>query len=88
MSSAPTNRTRSRRSGACWKMLRPASISPPEAPSGDAARDLVRERKPNYFSYADWKKLDELEVAKAEGTERSRVKFTSIEEMLAALGRT
>ncbi len=60
----------------------------PEAPSGDAARDLVRERKPNYFSYADWKKLDELEVAKAEGTERPRVKFTSIEEMLAALGRT
>ena len=60
----------------------------PEAHSVDAARDLVGERQPNYFSYADWKKLDELEVAKAEGTERPRVKFTSIEEMLAALGRT
>ena len=60
----------------------------PNAPSGDAARDLVRERKPNYFSYADWNKLNELEVANAEGTERPRVKFTSIEEMLAALGRS
>ena len=60
----------------------------PAAPSVEAARDLVRERKPNYFSYADWNKLDELEVSKAEGTERPRVKFTSIEEMLAAVGRS
>ena len=58
-----------------------------EEPSVEAATALVKERKPNYFSYADWKRLDELEVGKAEGTEAPRVKFTSIEAMQAALGR-
>ncbi len=59
----------------------------PVAPGVDAARDLVRERKPRYFSYDDWRKLDALELERAEGTQAPRVKFTSIEEMMAALGR-
>lgn len=59
----------------------------PEAPDRDAARKLVAERRPNYFSYDDWKKLDAIEIQRAEGTERPRVKFTTIEEMQAALGR-
>jgi ferredoxin--NADP+ reductase len=59
----------------------------PAEPSAAAALALVRERKPNFFSYEDWKKLDALEVERAAGTERPRLKFTSIEEMLAALGR-
>ena len=44
----------------------------------------MKERKPDYFSYADWKRLDAMEVEKAEGTEAPRVKFTSIEAMQAA----
>lgn len=59
----------------------------PSAPSVDAARALVVERKPNFFSYDDWKKLDALEIERAAGTERPRLKFTTIEEMQAALGR-
>ena len=59
----------------------------PGAPSVEAARALVVERKPNFFSYDDWKKLDALEIERAAGTERPRLKFTTIEEMQAAIGR-
>ncbi|HXV62910.1 MAG TPA: FAD-dependent oxidoreductase [Vicinamibacteria bacterium] len=59
----------------------------PELPSVDAARRLVEERKPSFFSYDDWKKLDALEIERAAGTERPRLKFTSVEEMQAALSR-
>lgn len=59
----------------------------PDAPGVEEARAMVAKRKPDYFSFEDWKRLDALETARAEGTERPRVKFTSIEEMQAALGR-
>jgi ferredoxin--NADP+ reductase len=59
----------------------------PRAPSVEAAGNLVREKKPFFVSYEDWKKLDALEVKRAEGTERPRIKFTSVEGMLEALGR-
>jgi ferredoxin--NADP+ reductase len=59
----------------------------PDRPSTDAARNLVSGRKPNFFSYADWKKLDALEIDNAEGTERPRLKYTTVEEMQSALGR-
>ncbi len=52
-----------------------------------AAERLVRERQPRYFSYQDWLRLDALEVARGRAAGRPRVKFTSVEEMLAALGR-
>ena len=48
---------------------------------------LVRERQPQYFSYADWLRLDELEIARGQAQGRPRVKFTSVEEMHTALGR-
>jgi ferredoxin--NADP+ reductase len=57
----------------------------PEAPSASAAEAMVRSLKPSFVSYEDWKKLDALEVERAQGTERPRVKFTSVEEMLSAL---
>ena len=59
----------------------------PGAPGVEAGRALVSERKPDYFSYEDWKKLDELECSRADGTEAPRVKYTTIAEMQAALGR-
>jgi ferredoxin--NADP+ reductase len=49
--------------------------------------DLLRERQPQYVTYADWQKLDELEAARGRALGRPRVKFTSVAEMLAALGR-
>ena len=63
------------------KVLEPAN------PAAAAAEALVRQRQPNYFSYADWQKLDAIETARGRAQGRPRVKLTSIEEMLAALNR-
>jgi ferredoxin--NADP+ reductase len=57
----------------------------PESASASAAESMVKAKKSSFVSYEDWKKLDALEVEKARGTERPRVKFTSVEEMLRAL---
>jgi ferredoxin--NADP+ reductase len=62
-------------------------ILSPAEPEAAAAEKLIRERQPNYFSYMDWLRLDELEVARGREVGRPRVKFTSVEEMLAALMR-
>ena len=57
----------------------------PEAPSPEAAERLVAERAPDYFSFADWKALDALEVGRGKASGRPRVKFVSVEEMRAAV---
>jgi ferredoxin--NADP+ reductase len=57
----------------------------PEAPAVAAAEAMVRGKKPDFISYDDWKKLDALEIERAKGTERPRLKFTSVHEMLTAL---
>ncbi len=62
------------------------TLTPPE-PTGEAVTVLVQQRQPNYFSYADWLRLDELEIAKGQKAGRPRVKFTHIDDMLDALGR-
>jgi ferredoxin/flavodoxin---NADP+ reductase len=59
----------------------------PEAPERAAVDALLRQRRPICFSYEDWKRLDEMEVAAGRRAGRPRVKFTSVEEMAAALGR-
>jgi ferredoxin--NADP+ reductase len=59
----------------------------PEAPTPAAVDALLRQRQPLCFSYDDWRRLDELEVAACRGTGRPRVKFTSVEDMAVALGR-
>jgi ferredoxin--NADP+ reductase len=61
-------------------------LAPPHATTA-AAEALVRQRQPGFVSYADWLKLNELEVARGRAEGRPRVKFTRVEEMLAALGR-
>jgi ferredoxin--NADP+ reductase len=61
-------------------------LKPSEADPA-AAEALLRERQPGCISYADWLRLDELEVAKGRAQGRPRVKFTRVEEMRAALGR-
>jgi ferredoxin/flavodoxin---NADP+ reductase len=67
-------------------LARGAVLAPahPEAAAADA---LVRQRQPSFVSYADWLKLDAIEVAQGCAQGRPRVKLTSVEEILAALGR-
>jgi ferredoxin--NADP+ reductase len=57
----------------------------PVYPALAAAEKRIRERQPAYVSYADWQRLDALEVARGKATGRPRVKFTRVEEMYAAL---
>ena len=48
---------------------------------------MVRMRKPNFISFDEWKILDEIELQRGVDSGRSRVKFTTVEEMLEALGK-
>jgi ferredoxin/flavodoxin---NADP+ reductase len=59
----------------------------PAHPEAAAADAFVRQRQPSFVSYADWLKLDAIEVAQGRAQGRPRVKLTSVEEMFAALGR-
>jgi ferredoxin--NADP+ reductase len=58
----------------------------PAEPEPEAAERLVRERRPDYVAYADWLRLDELEIERGRSRGCPRVKFTRVHEMLAALG--
>jgi len=60
----------------------------PAQPEPAAIERLIRERQPNYFTYEDWLRLNELEVARGKKEGRPRLKFTRVEDMLAALGRS
>ncbi len=63
------------------------SILQPARADAAGAEKLVRERQPQYFSYADWLKLDAMEIEKGKALGRPRVKFTCVSDMLKALGR-
>ncbi|MDZ4699275.1 MAG: FAD-dependent oxidoreductase [Rhodothermales bacterium] len=51
------------------------------------AEAFVRSRQSEVFTYADWLKLDALETAAGEALGRPRVKFTRIDDMVAAVLR-
>jgi ferredoxin/flavodoxin---NADP+ reductase len=67
--------------------LRAGQTLQPSQAQATAVEQFIRERQPNYFSYSDWLRLDELELARGAELGRPRLKFTSVEEMLAALGK-
>jgi len=56
----------------------------PSGATAEAAAQLVRERQPAFFSYADWLHLNKVEVSKGKEIGAPRVKFTRVDEMLAA----
>jgi len=59
----------------------------PSEPESGAALALVQQRQPHSVSWADWVRLDALEVERGRAVGRPRVKFVQVEEMLAALRR-
>jgi ferredoxin/flavodoxin---NADP+ reductase len=61
-------------------------LSPPE-PSAASVVRLVQERQPEHVTWAEWKQLDAIEVARGRAGGRPRVKFTRVKEMFGALGR-
>jgi ferredoxin--NADP+ reductase len=63
------------------------SILQPANADAASAEKFIHERQPDAFSYTDWKRLDEMELARGKACGRPRVKFTSVEDMKKALGK-
>ncbi len=59
----------------------------PAQPSAEDAEALIQAKQPRFVTYADWQKIDAAELAKGEAEGRVRVKFTTVEEMLALVGK-
>ena len=60
----------------------------PAHPQIDAVDALLHERQPQLVTYADWQQLDKKEQILGAASGRPRVKFTSMPEVVAALGRS
>jgi ferredoxin--NADP+ reductase len=65
--------------------FRAGQVLAPKNPSRDAVESLLKGRGVRVVSYADWQRLDRLELARGEAVGRPRLKFCTIEEMLTAL---
>jgi ferredoxin--NADP+ reductase len=60
----------------------------PAEPDARAAEGFVLARQPLAVTYADWRQLDALECRNGQACGRPRLKFATVDEMMAALGRT
>ena len=68
--------------------LRAGTHWQPSQPDARAAEALVRARQPLAITYADWRRLDALERSNGQACGRPRLKFATVDEMLAALEAT
>ncbi|VAW32545.1 Ferredoxin--NADP(+) reductase, actinobacterial (eukaryote-like) type, partial [hydrothermal vent metagenome] len=59
----------------------------PAHPELDAATQMVQKNQPNFVTYEDWLRLDEMETAAGAEQGRPRVKFTEVAAMLQALDK-
>jgi ferredoxin--NADP+ reductase len=64
---------------------REGRVLEPEHPDAAAANAFVCGCQPCVVSYSDWQTLDALEVSEGKAQGRPRIKFTRVEDMLAAL---
>ena len=64
--------------------VREGRLPQPERPARAAIEELVRERQPDFVSYAGWEAIDAVEKAAGEPQGRPRVKLTRIAEMVEA----
>ncbi len=62
-------------------------LNQPAQPSREAVDALLASRNVRVVTFADWQKLDQLEVQRGAECDRPRLKFTEIETMLNALDR-
>lgn len=63
------------------------ALPAPAVADRDAIPALLAERKVRVVSWQDWLRLDQLEKTRGEAIGRPRLKFTRVEEMLAAVGK-
>jgi ferredoxin--NADP+ reductase len=69
------------------KDLASGKVLSPSQPSASSLETFISDRQPDYFSFADWQRLDELEREQGAASGRPRVKFTRVDEMIAAKNR-
>lgn len=60
-------------------------INVPESTDPVSVIDLVSRVQPDYLTYGDWLRIDNLETERGKALGRPRLKFTSVREMLDAL---
>ena len=83
-----TNKTDAQETVACMvEDLKAGKILDPSKPEVKALDDFIRAMKPDVVSYENWAKINQVEVEKGEQSDRPRVKFTHIAQMLEVLGR-
>lgn len=83
-----TNKTDAQETVACMvEDLKAGRYLKPEHPGVEEARELVQSRQPACVSYDDWTTIDAAEVANGKSEGRPRVKFTSVADMLAVIGK-
>ena len=68
--------------GLMMEDLQAGRLFEPADPGTDSALELIRSRQPDFVSFADWKKIDEAEVAEGARQSRPRVKMTQVTDML------
>ena len=54
----------------------------PTSPEADAVDQLLRERRVDYVTYEEWKRIDELEIARGKAVGRPRIKLTERDDFL------
>jgi len=67
--------------------LASGKLPSPDHPQPATVESFVRQRQPEVVTYADWERINQLEMDRGEPQGRPRVKFTSTKEILAALNR-
>ena len=60
-------------------------INEPLFPDKTDAETFIAGKQPDFFSYADWQRLDEIEKKNGEALGRPRLKFTDIASMIQAV---
>ena len=68
--------------------LKADRVLQPHNTSSESILALIQIRKPTFFTFEDWERLDEIERQRGVESGRVRIKFTKIEDMLEALGKT
>jgi ferredoxin--NADP+ reductase len=66
--------------------LESGSLLEPSLPDPGAVDALLRERRPEFITYAGWEAIDAAEKAAGEPQQRPRVKLCSFDALLAAAG--
>lgn len=54
-------------------------------PEGEAITALLAQKRVRYVTFADWKRIDQVEIARGKKIGKPREKLTTLAEMLAAL---